>query len=219
MDLEIAESFIERAGFVFDIDGTLANSEECLDDPIEVFELEPLNLVDEAYQREQVMGCDVVYLTGRGQELWTATRLWLNNQKLFGTLICRPTDVCLAAVSLWKARVVGELMRAHRWLHVSVWEDNPDTLRSIQCIVPKYRFTPTLVVAATSESNITGLSDKDVVNFKILMGRLSEDPRWKKLLLRRWKSKSELLDAAMDYVRGKQQRREFRRMTDELWGV
>ena len=44
-----------------------------------------------------------------------------------------------------------------------------------------------------------------------------DDPSWKKLLLRRWPSRSELLDSAQDYVSGKHKRRLFRQLVDEIW--
>ncbi len=69
----------------------------------------------------------------------------------------------------------------------------------------------------STSSKMTGLPEKDVLNFQILMGRLAEDKGWKSLLLKKWGSRSDLLDAAQDFIHGKENRREFRQMIDRLW--
>jgi len=213
-----------RAGVIFDIDGTLADEEREYDpysDPTSFFDDEPLNLVDIAYTWEQKAPIDVVYVTGRDQQLWTVTRLWLNKHKLFGKLICRPPGVPLENVSQWKAQVVADLKCRHRWVHVTMYENNKATLTAVQSVLPPLYFSPNLVVASdqeAKESKITGLPQTDLTNFRLLMSRMSpDDPTWKSLLLRRWDSKHDLLDAALDYIPGKHKRREFRQMIEQLW--
>jgi hypothetical protein len=163
-----------------------------------------------------------VYLTGRDQQLWTVSKLWLSKHKLFGTCICRPTDVSEEDVPQWKANVVAELFAKHGWTHVTVYENDKTNLVAIEAALPPRVLVPTLVKGdgekTVPESNVTGLPETDIVNFKILMGRLApEDPSWKSLLVRRWPSRSALLDSAQDYISGKHKRRMFRQLIDEIW--
>ena len=71
---------------------------------------------------------------------------------------------------------------------------------------------------ADPAAKATGLREIDILNFKILMSRLAgEDGAWKSLLVRRWASLSQLLDAGQDHIQGKHRRRLYRRTIDELW--
>lgn len=215
---------LPRAGIIFDIDGTLADEDRELpvdSDPNLYFDDDPLTTVDIAHAWEQQPHADVVYLTGRDAQLWTVTRLWLNQLKLFGKLICRPPQVPLEQVSQWKAQMVASLKCRHRWIHVTMYENNADTLRSVKSVLPPFGFSPNLIVAndqEAGEAKITGLPQTDLTNFRILMQRMvPDDNAWRSLLLRRWESKHDLLDAAQDFIRGKHRRREFRQMIDSLW--
>lgn len=226
---------LERVGVIFDLDGTLVDETDRPDyttmdqDPVLYYDDIPLEPVySEARQWEkQELNADVIYLTGRDQQLWTITRIWLNKQRLFAPLICRPPHIPMDQISGWKAQVVKQLWKDHNWVHVTVYENNKSTLDACSAVLPAFAFTPTLVTAhiiaadgdkQVPEAPLTGLSEKDVVNFKILMGRLSpDDTRWKALLLRKWKSRSQLLDRAQDYIQGRKKRRAFRQMVDQLW--
>jgi hydroxymethylpyrimidine pyrophosphatase-like HAD family hydrolase len=223
---------IERAGVIFDLDGTLADSSWreiddsvdpsfILDDPV----IEPCYSLAREWELQSTQvptaQIDVLYLTGRSHLMWTPTKLWLSKNKLFGTLICRPTTVDLWDISRWKADTIAQLMKKHHWQHVTLYEDNPKTLQLTQSKIPQFAFSPALVIAdgekVDPSAKITGLAETDILNFKLLMGRLAEDNSWKKLLLRRWKSRSDLLDAALDFIAGKENRREFRQMIERLW--
>lgn len=224
---------IQRCGVIFDIDDTLADSSwrEDLDfvDPSMLMgdpPIEPVYSLARDWEKHSTndappIQVDVVYLTGRGHALWTPTKLWLSKHKLFGQLICRPTDVTEREVPSWKARTIAELMKKHRWQHVTLYENNVQTLKLTQSKIPEFAFTPALVVAdgekVSPSSKMTGLPEKDILNFQILMGRLAEDAGWKSLLLKKWASRSDLLEAAQDFIHGKENRREFRQMIDRLW--
>jgi hypothetical protein len=213
-----------RAGVIFDVDGTLADEEREHDpglDPNLFIDDEPLNLVDIAYAWEQKTPIDVVYVTGRDHQLWTVTRLWLNKWKLFGKLICRPAHVPEVEIPQWKAQVVAALKCRHRWVHVTMYENTKVNLTAVKSVLPPLTFSPNLVVASNQEggeAKITGLPQKDLINFRLLMQRMVPgDNAWRSLLLRPWKSRSQLLDSAQDFIHGKHKRREFRQMIDQLW--
>jgi len=220
---------LPRVGVIVDLDGTLVvESDRDWDDPtldpcslLEDVEQEPVYSEVKAWERKH-LNVDVVYLTGRSQKWFIATKVWLSQRKLHGKLICRPTNVQHTDVSAWKAQTVAALKCKHRWSHVTVYENNATTLMAIKCVLPPHTYSPTLVQAETEvpESNLTGLSEQDIVNFKILMGRLApDDPSWQALLLRKWPSRTALLDRAQDFISGKHKRRLFRQMVDEIWNV
>lgn len=219
---------LPHVGVVFDLDGTLIDSsarEEVPNDLMELMTdapLEPVYSEARAWERKS-LHVDVVYLSGRDQQLWTVSKLWLSKHKLFGQCICRPPSIPEEDTPLWKASVVAKLVCDHHWTHVTVYENDEDNLRTIMAALPPHVVIPTLVREADGEktipeSNITGLPERDIVNLKILMGRLSpDDPSWKALLVRKWPSRTALLDSALDYITGKQQRRLFRQLVDEIW--
>jgi hypothetical protein len=181
---------LPHVGVVFDLDGTLIDSTHRSEAPSDLMELmadlplEPVYSEARAWERKSLL-VDVVYLTGRDQQLWTVSKLWLSKHKLFGKCICRPPSVPEEDTPEWKAAVVAKLMADHHWTHVTVYENDADNLQVIQDALPTNMCIPTLVKEADGEkqvpeSNITGLSEQDIVNFKILMGRLApEDPSWK----------------------------------------
>jgi len=218
---------LPHVGVVFDLDGTLIDSTHREEAPADLMELmadaplEPVYSEARAWDKKS-LHVDVVYLTGRDMQLWTVSKLWLSKHKLFGTCICRPPSIPEEDVPVWKATVVAELVKKHSWTHVTVYENDEENLLAIQAALPTHVFVPTLVTAdgekKVPESNITGLPEKDIVNFKILMGRLSpDDSSWKALLVRKWPSRTALLDSAQDYISGKHKRRMFRQLVDEIW--
>jgi len=217
---------LPRVGVVFDLDGTLIDSthEFVPDDLTELLKDEPL---EPTYSEAKVwetktMTVDVVYLTARDAMLWPVSKIWLSSHKLFGKLICRPPSVPPEDIPIWKAETVLQLACQHGWQHVTVYENDPTNLAAIQAVLPPMTVSPTLVKAdgdkTVPESTVTGLPEQDIINLKILMGRLApDDPSWKSLLLRKWPSRSALLDAALDYIPGKFKRRMFRQLVDEIW--
>lgn len=217
---------LPHVGVVFDLDGTLINSpaREEVTDLMELMNdppLEPVYSEARAWEKK-ALNVDVVYLTGRDQQLWTVSKLWLSKHKLFGLCICRPPSVPEEDIPVWKASVVTRLAVEHHWTHVTVYDNDQVNLIAIQAMLPKGTMIPTLVKAdgekTIPESNLTGLPEQDIVNLKILMGRLSpDDPSWKALLVRKWPSRTALLDSAQDYITGKHQRRLFRQLVDEIW--
>lgn len=218
---------LPRVGVVFDLDGTLIDSlsrEEAVVDLVELMEdppLEPVYSEARAWEGKS-LSVDVVYLTGRDQQLWTVSKLWLSKHKLFGKCICRPPSVPEDAIPEWKASVVAQLVADHDWTHVTVYENDEANLLAIRSVLPEEVLVSTLVKAdgdkTVPESNVTGLPEQDIVNFKILMGRLvPDDPSWKSLLVRKWPSRAALLDSALDYISGKHRRRMFRQLVDEIW--
>lgn len=219
---------LPHVGVVFDLDGTLIDSSSRDEAPSDLMELmadpplEPVYSEARAWEKKS-LNVDVVYLSGRDQQLWTVSKLWLSKNKLFGPCICRPTDVPEEDVPLWKATVIASLVAQHNWEHVTVYENDEDNLNAIMAALPPRMVIPTLVREADGEktipeSNLTGLPEQDIINLKILMGRLApDDPSWKALLVRKWPSRSALLDSAQDYITGKQQRRLFRQLVDEIW--
>jgi hypothetical protein len=219
---------LPHVGVVFDLDGTLIDSsfrDEAPNDLMELMAdapLEPVYSEARAWEKKS-LNVDVVYLSGRDQQLWTVSKLWLSKHKLFGKCICRPPDVPEEDTPMWKAAIVASLVAKHNWTHVTVYENDEDNLRLIMEALPPRVVIPTLVREADGEkqvpeSNLTGLPEQDIINLKILMGRLSpEDPSWKSLLIRKWPSRTALLDSAQDYITGKHQRRLFRQLVDEIW--
>ncbi len=218
---------LPHVGVVFDLDGTLIDSTHRSEVPNDLMELmadaplEPVYAEARAWESKTLL-VDVVYLTGRDMQLWTVSKLWLSKHKLFGTCICRPPSVPEEDVPLWKATVIAELVEKHNWTHVTVYENDKTNLLAIEAALPPHTLIPTLVKGdgekVVPESNVTGLPEQDIVNFKILMGRLApEDPSWKSLLVRKWPSRSALLDSAQDYISGKHKRRMFRQLVDEIW--
>jgi len=220
---------LPRVGVVFDLDGTLIDSArvEVPTDLMDLMNDAPLEpIYSEAKSWEQKhLNVDVVYLSGRDQQLWTVSKLWLSKHKLFGKCICRPPDISESKIPLWKSKVIAQLIIEHAWEHVTVYENDALNLTAIQHVIPPHMWTPTLVTEASGdktvpEANLTGLPESDIVNLKILMGRLSpDDPSWKSLLVRKWPSRTALLDSAMDFVSGKHKRRLFRQLIDEIWGI
>jgi len=223
----------QRAGVVFDLDGTLADA-SALDweqpDPqrlaLQLYALKPLEpLLTEALRWEHVPNVDVVYVTGRSQQQWTATRLWLNKWRLVGSLYCnlhnRGPHLAPHELSAWKAAKVHELAVLAQWQHVLVYEDNPANAQAIVAnLPPGVGGTSNLAAQAQAQgvplANHSTLSEVDLANLRLLGKRCCEKG-WERLLERPWQSRSQLLDAMQDWVPGRRRRKLFRQQIEDLW--
>jgi hypothetical protein len=189
----------------------------------------------------------VVYLTARDERHHKTTWIWLLGHGLFpaGTyeevdshprvkLICCPSEsiYLTGAVPTWKSQVVRKLALESPYSDVLVFENKAETLEEINkkwnlpsnltlvFVDPQHnveRFEQ--AVSANFDPNLPStMSRADLVNFKLLMNRFA-DKSWIDLLSRQWKSKSELLDAALGYINGNRNKQRFRQHIEELWQV
>lgn len=200
-------------------------------------------VLEKAREFERDPDTVVVYMTGRPRRLHKVTKTWLLARGLKGWLYCRP-DECQNGddVSAWKVRKTIQLVLRSQHCAVGdfvtrvvMFENKKQTLDELKeswhplmpellCVFVTKNYH--LKIAESKDTKLSkplevkqpNLEPRDLVNFKLLMNRTAEEG-WEKLLLREWESRSQLLDAALEFVPGRNNRREFRTMIDQLWEV
>lgn len=221
---------------VFDLDGTLADDRARVrwvydyGDQTNVLQDAPIVPVMQTAKglcRREDTFC--VYMTGRSQSLFETTRLWLLGNGLIGRLLCRPDWTRDGDdITRWKVREIVTLAskwcpikRVPQYERVTVFENKAQTLQELKRRWPKTH--PELTCLFVTENfeikqanSIRQGCGRELTNFKLIMTRMAE-PGWEVLLRREWKTRGDLLSAAVGYIPGRRKRREFIQIMDSLW--